>query len=89
METNLEWRKYLLFAHKIMYSMKWSLGAEFWSVVLEWSKILEWQKYLLFAHKIVYSMEWGGVLEWIGVRFWRGKSRMECSCDVCMWSSFM
>ena len=29
----LEWQKYLLFAHKIVYSMEWSLGAEYWSGV--------------------------------------------------------
>ena len=40
---------------------------------------------LCFAHKIVYSNLWSGVLEWsIGVRFWSCKSRMECSCDVCV-----
>ena len=43
-----------------MYSMEWSLGAEFWSGV---EKILEWQKYLFFAHKTVYSIIWSGVLE--------------------------
>ena len=39
----------------------------------------------------VYSMEWrlrsefrSGVLELSGVRVWSGKSRMECSCDVCV-----
>ena len=33
----------------------------------------------------VYSMEWSLVAEfWSGVRFWSGKSRMECSYDV-MW----
>ena len=30
----LEWQKYLLFAHKIVYSMEWS-----WSEVLEWSGV--------------------------------------------------
>ena len=32
---------------------------------------------------------WSEVLEWSEVRFWSGKSRMECSCDVCEWPSFM
>ena len=27
---------------------------------------------------------WSEVLEWSGVRFWSGKSREECSCDVCV-----
>ena len=53
---------------------------------MEWSHILEWEKNLLFVHKIVYSMEWslgvGSGVEWSGVRIWRGKNRMECSCDV-------
>ena len=30
----LEWQKYLLFAHKIVYSMEWP-----WSEVLEWSGV--------------------------------------------------
>ena len=33
MESNFGVAKDLLFAHKIVYSMEWSLGAEFWSGV--------------------------------------------------------
>ena len=39
----------------------------------------------------VYALEWSlgsefwsGVLELSGVRFWSGKSRVECGCDVCV-----
>ena len=44
----MEWQKFLLFAHKIVYSMEWSLGAEYWSGVesdfgvakVEWSAVV-------------------------------------------------
>ena len=43
-----EWQKYLLFDHKIVYFMEWSLGAEYWSGVgsdfgvaqAEWSAVV-------------------------------------------------
>ena len=56
MESNFGVAKVLAprLAHKIVYSMKLSLG----SGVLQWSQILEWQKYLPFPHKTMYSMEW-------------------------------
>ena len=35
-------------------------------------------------HSVSYEDEsWRVVLEWSGVKFSSGKSRMECSCDVC------
>ena len=73
-----------------MYSMEWSLGVEYWSGVKFWSG--KNSSYTcIFSLGTVHSMEWSlraefwsRVLEWSGDRFWSGKSRMECSCDVCV-----
>ena len=46
-----------------VYSMEWSLGAEFWSRVLEWSGVRLWiieqvvSQLQDWPYKIVYSME--------------------------------
>ena len=43
----LEWQKYLLFVHKIVYSMEWSLEVEYWIGVESNFRVAK--KYLLFA----------------------------------------
>ena len=73
----------------VVYSMEWSLGAEFWSGVLEWSGVkLLWSGKRTCSLLIKLCILWSGVLELsIGVdwsQIWRSKSRMECSCDVCV-----
>ena len=78
----LEWQKYLLFAHKTVHSMEWSLGAEFWSGVLEWSQVKFWSGKGTFSLLIKSCILWSGVLESSGVRIWSGKSRMECTSQL-------
>ena len=71
--------------NRVFYGVESLNGVLEWSIGVERSQILEWQKYLFLAHKIVYSMKWSpGAEYWNGVRFWRGQSRMECSCDMCV-----
>ena len=65
-------QKYLLFAHKIMYSMEWSLGAEFWSGVEK--KFWNGKSTCSFLIKpciLLYGVEsWSRVFDWrIGVEW--------------------
>ena len=76
--------------------MEWSLGAEFWSGVLQWSGVdfgvcfafpkfdsTSLQKYLLFAHKIMYSMGWSlGAEYWSGMESDFGVAKVEWSAVV-------
>ena len=68
-----------------MYSMEWSLGAEIWSGVLEWSQILE------FSLGTVHSMMWSlGAEYWSGVESDFGVAKVEWSAVVmCVCPSFM
>ena len=48
---------------KIVYSMEWSLGAEFWSGVLEWIGVKFWSGKSSCSLLIKWCILWSGVLE--------------------------
>ena len=49
--------------NKIVYFVEWSLGAEFWSGILEWSGVKFWSSKSTCSLLIKPCILWSGVLE--------------------------
>ena len=66
-----------------MYSVEWSLGAEFWSGVLEWSGVKFWSGKSTCSLLIKSSILWSGVFERsIGMESDFGVAKVEWSAVV-------